>query len=221
MNVNKIIKFIQKNIFNFNDLPRIVKTVMVFIYKDFFLINYVVKIGLFLKLPIFMNKREISTIKEFLNKKDYMLEWGAGGSTTYFSLYVKKYISIEHNKEWYEIVNRKVSKKVDLYLVENDLPRTIPTKKEQFKNYINFVNKLGIPLFNKVLIDGRARNFCAIEVLPYLNKDSIVFIHDFYKRQRYHSVLKYYNKIYEIKSDKGLIVLSPKSKYISYKNEIK
>lgn len=50
--------------------------------------------------------------------------------------------------------------------------------------------------FDKVLIDGRARAFCAEYVLKYLHADSLVFIHDYHDRFFYHGTIeKYYNKV--------------------------
>ena len=89
-----------------------------------------------------------------------------------------------------------------------NLPITIPSKREQLKEYIEIVHKLGVPLFYKVFIDGRARQWCAEEVLSYINNSSIVFIHDFYTRERYHTILDFYEKIDGIKK---LIVLRKKN----------
>ena len=50
----------------------------------------------------------------------------------------------------------------------------------QFRDYVNYIDKLGVDKFDKVLIDGRARTFCSYKILPYLHKNSIVFIDDFY-----------------------------------------
>ena len=50
--------------------------------------------------------------------------------------------------------------------------------------------------FDKVLIDGRARAFCAEYVLKYLHADSLVFIHDYHDRFFYHGTIeKYYTKV--------------------------
>ena len=44
-----------------------------------------------------MSPKEIAFIEKYLTKDKVMLEWGAGGSTLYFSQLVKEYYSIEHN----------------------------------------------------------------------------------------------------------------------------
>lgn len=157
-------------------------------------------------MEVWMEKEDRDIITKHLNKEDIMLEWGSGGSTLYFSKYVKEYYSIEHNKEWYWEIRKEIEKygysNIHLFFIPNNAPRTLPTKPEQFKDYIEFVNKLEIPYFNKVLIDGRARQWCAQEVLPYLTQDSLVFIHD-WVRSGYHWILQWYDEVEKSKSAKN------------------
>ena len=81
--------------------------------------------------------------------------------------------------------------------------------------YVNYINSISTynKKFNKVLVDGRARVFCAYKALDYLTEDGIVYIHDFKERTRYKTVLDYYNVIEEC-IDEGwpgsLIVLRKK-----------
>lgn len=159
------------------------------------------------KRKILLDKAEIKLIKDYLEPNDLMLEWGSGLSTIFFSQYVKKYYSIEHNFRWFYWVKKRVPNNVKIEFVMPNLPITIPSKREQFKEYIEIVHKLGVPYFCKVFIDGRARQWCAEEVLSYINNNSIVFIHDFYTRERYLPILDFYEKIDGIKK---LIVLRKK-----------
>ena len=78
----------------------------------------------------------------------------------------------------------------------------------EFVTYINHVDLLG-KKFDKVLIDGRARQWCAEKVLKYLKDDAVVFLHDFERpgRERYNSVLNYYTVIGKV----GTLVALKKS----------
>lgn len=156
-----------------------------------------------------MDYNEINTIRKHLRSTDVMLEWGSGGSTWYFPLFVKKYYSIEHDEYWYNKVKEKTIFNVDLNLVNPNIPKKRCYNRNEYKDYIEKVNDLGVKKFDKVLIDGRGRKFCAVEVLPYLKKDSLVFIHD-WKRKRYHSVLKYYDVIESTKRRRKIVVLKKK-----------
>lgn len=171
-----------------------------------------------ISLKPWMTKEEIDLIKSYLGKDKIFLEWGAGGSTVEFSNYVKEYFSIEHDFDWYNVVFKKAGENVRLFYVPPDTPSLEwPSAFEEgresdFKRYIKFVNNI-VSLgkkFNLVLVDGRARVDCAIEVLPHLKKDAVVFIHDF-EREYYWKVLKYYeiisfvDKIAALKIKKGVL----------------
>ena len=74
-----------------------------------------------------------------------------------------------------------------------------PKDKYVWNEYIDYVDKLNVKLFDVVLIDGRARTDCAYKILNYINKSSIVFIHDFWPRPEYHKVFEWYDEVVSIK----------------------
>ena len=74
-----------------------------------------------------------------------------------------------------------------------------PKDKYVWSEYIDYVDKLNVKLFDVVLIDGRARTDCAYKILNYINKSSIVFIHDFWPRPEYHKVFEWYDEVVSIK----------------------
>ncbi len=161
-----------------------------------------------------MDKREIDLIISNLKITDKMLEYGSGGSTVTFSKYVSKYYSIEHVEEWYNNVNDKLQTMelldVNYNLVKPDSPRTIPTKYDEFKTYIEYPKNFNTK-FDKVFIDGRGRQYCAEFILPYLNEDGFVFIHDYFTRPQYHLVEQWYDVVDGIKNTtQTLVVLKKK-----------
>lgn len=166
-----------------------------------------------------MHESEINLITAFLNPNDIMLEWGCGGSTILFSQEVKEYHSIEHNREWYEQVTKKVKEKgyinVSTHFVPCEVEDPIfPSKKEDYKTYIEYPTTIG-KKYDKILIDGRSRQFCSEYALNFLNPGGLVFFHDFWMpgRERYQEiVLKHYNEVASIvHSSQTLVIL--RSKY--------
>lgn len=149
-------------------------------------------------LTPYMSMEERSFIEKFLNKSDTMLEWGSGGSTVCFAELVDKMYSIEHDKNWFDKINSIKPENVEYYFVEQNAPRTRPTKKEEFINYINFIDTIGVERYDVVFVDGRARKFCALKALDYINKESKVIIHD-WERPIYKEVLNSYDIIDEIR----------------------
>ena len=163
-----------------------------------------------------MDDTEIALILKHLYYTDTMLEWGSGGSTTYFPHFVNKYYSIEHDEEWSKKIQEEILPNVDFHYVPQNAPRTIPTQRSQFETYIGYVDTLGVDKFDKVLIDGRARGWCAEYVLKYLHKDSIIFIHDFWNRPQYHVVFDWYTEVASIKTTglQTIVALQPKPEFV-------
>jgi hypothetical protein len=144
-----------------------------------------------------MSQLEVNTIGTFLDRDDIMLEWGSGGSTLYFPKFVKYLYSIEHDEQWFKRAQEGIDsmdiKNVSLFLVPNNLPRSFPyVKREEFVDYVTRVHRIRITRFDKVLIDGRARRWCAYEVLSCIDEDSFVFLHD-WDREAYHEILDKYD----------------------------
>jgi len=147
-----------------------------------------------------MTDKEKALLLANLNQDDSYLEWGSGGSTIEAAKIVRLLVSIEHDSEWYKKVsnelkaNRKQGLGYDYRLVPSDKPRSFPNvKREEFETYITEVHRMDYS-YDKVLIDGRARIWCAEEVRNHLNQNAMVFIHD-WDRPHYWSVLKWYKVI--------------------------
>lgn len=139
-----------------------------------------------------MSQRQIKLIESYLNKNHIMLEYGSGGSTLHFSRFVSKYISIEHDEIWYNKIKKEnLPPNVEIHLCKPNNTIKIPVwigLEKDFLNYINLVDELPYSYYDRVLIDGRARKYCAKKILNYTNENSIIFVHDYFERERYHEI---------------------------------
>jgi hypothetical protein len=158
-------------------------------------------------MQVWMTQEQVNLIESYLKPEHIMLEYGAGGSTLHFSKYVQKYISIEHDQQWIKNINKKiVSNNIEIHYCPPNRHMKLPVwvgNFADFENYINYIDKLSYKKYDVVLIDGRARQYCAKKILPYIDKNSIVFCHDFVERKRYHEVFKkYYTMIDKDRSSK-------------------
>jgi len=163
-----------------------------------------------------MWEHEYRFIEKYLKKEDILLEWGSGSSTLYWSSLVKKILSVEHDVDWinqlkqifplYDVNN------VKMYHIPSHTPDPIPCRYEQFKDYIEFPKKQKFK-FTKVLIDGRARKYCAKSIYDMIDDDVIIFIHDF-NRPDYQKTLKYYDIIEQLTKGQGIAALKKKKKVI-------
>jgi len=162
-----------------------------------------------------MHDNEIAMIEKYLSANKNMLEWGSGGSTVYFAPKVKQLFSIEHVKEWFDKISKIIPANVNLnYVAANNEVSITESSFNDYADYINYAKTFDT-VFDVVLIDGRARVECAKFILDFIHRDSVVIIHDFYKknRNRYRKVLEYYDIIEKIDNTvQGVVVLSPKAK---------
>jgi hypothetical protein len=165
-----------------------------------------------------MNPCEFKLIEKYLSNDDVLLEYGAGNSTIYFSGIVKKVISIEHDLDYYNTINMTIN----AFNIKNIDFRYIPpvegkNRKEHLVNYINLPIKEKMK-FNRVLIDGRGRKYCAEAIVNYIDKNTIVFIHDFnfsdvegYEDPDYfNDILSNYDIIERVTEGRGIVALRKK-----------
>lgn len=129
---------------------------------------------------MFTGKLEEEFLLQYINDKQNVLEYGSGESTKQIAARVKKLVSVEHNKEWYD--------KIKSQLPDNTTYLFHPPHKtwdkmsdggyDQFLSYITCTAGLGP--FDIVIIDGRAREHCCKFIFENeSHEDTIYFIHDF------------------------------------------
>lgn len=131
-----------------------------------------------------MKNEEILLLEKYLKSDFDILEYGSGSSTKWFADKCKSIVSIEHDKNWYEIVrnNLKDCKNAILHFVPPSIEWNSPTDGSllEFEDYVNYpLNLVVYP--NLVLIDGRARIDCCHFVAKKYPKSLIAF-HDYFSR---------------------------------------
>ena len=180
---------------------------------------------------VMMGTDEVKLLCGMLVIYDYngtVLEWGSGGSTMMFSQFASTWTSIENDKNWGKAVKDSIIKNHIKNVEIHVQPENLPWKSsvdgdgtfKQFSDYVmlpkHFENK---KQFDIIIIDGRARVPCAIEVIKQnlLFSHGVVIIHD-WNRDMYHKVLKYYTIVLEEKNERGMVVLRPKENSSHLKN---
>ncbi|CAF0930416.1 unnamed protein product [Adineta steineri] len=176
-------------------------------YNKLFCVKYEEETNKYSSL-VYMSAEERNIIRLYLNKSHTMLEYGSGYSTLYFSQFVNAYYSIEHNEQWYKtikslidhspIISSIIKKYILIHInpgYKGWLGGYSEGNKIQFHGYIHAVHSLNVIKFDRVLIDGRARVDCAFEISSYLDKNSIIFVHDYSNRDHYFNISKKYYKI--------------------------
>ena len=171
---------------------------------------------------VMMESTSVKLLCDFMSADKDVLEWGSGGSTNFFSQFVKHWDTIEHDAVWASKIKQQALKGVDYHTVPTNWKASRDGNYDEFKEYVEFPKTLN-KQWDVILIDGRARVACAESVLRnhLLKKDGIVVVHDWerdhtYKDpdSNYKKIKKYYDVVTEdISGARHLGILKPKKKY--------
>lgn len=144
--------------------------------------------------------RDLMAFTSFLTDNTTFFEFGSGCTSIIAKYYAKKTYAVEGNKEWYEKGIKNGLK--DIIIFKDLKPDgtgslwSSPGKNstlEDWKNYFQSYNKE----YNAdlILIDGRFRIACALDIFNKINRDTIILIHEYFRPQ-YLIIENYYDYIY-------------------------
>lgn len=116
-------------------------------------------------------------------KKDMTaLEWGSGRSSSWYAKRVGKILSIEHNLEWFKLVNLKLKdEKVEnakLYHIKLDHPESDPTSVDYdvTPKYVAVAQEFQNDQLDFVVVDGHYRLTCVKEAIPKIKPGGLLLI---------------------------------------------
>jgi hypothetical protein len=105
----------------------------------------------------------IKFIEPRLNKEFLVFEFGSGNSTLWYSKRIKKIVSVENNKNWYDLISLRIPSNVKLIFQE------LKYKGDYSKSAMNAKEK-----FNIIIIDGRDRVNCVKNSLDALTENGVI-----------------------------------------------
>jgi predicted O-methyltransferase YrrM len=127
----------------------------------------------------------IEFLQENLRKTDEVFEFGAGASTIFFSQRVKKVVTLETNKKWYEIITQMLAdldiKNVELILMSDGLKNSA---------YENFA-KNRAEKFDFIVVDSLKRFECATISTAALKQGGTMLLDDS-ERKNYQKIFKFF-----------------------------
>ena len=152
-----------------------------------------------IKLKPIMSPIELNEFCYFMKPENKYFEFGSGGSTNIAAYYnLNKIYSVESDVSWHnKIKNYNFSDIIFLTVdlkSKNDYGHPGPgTNVEDWKKYIQAYK----PEYNAdiILIDGRFRVACCLDIFSKIRQDTLVLIHDYSYRENYHIWENYYIKI--------------------------
>ncbi|GAB3645853.1 hypothetical protein GCM10028791_04810 [Echinicola sediminis] len=138
----------------------------------------------------------VNFLKSWLNKEMIGLEFGSGASSKFFAQKIKKLVSVEHHKGWYDHVSQWFAEnKLDnidyRFIAEkpNFQPKHLPhffetlglkesdyRFKKQFWDYFHVADEFPEEYFDFILVDGRARVACLLNSLSKLKSGGLMIL---------------------------------------------
>lgn len=138
----------------------------------------------------------VNFFKKWLKKDMVGLEFGSGASSKFFAQRIKKLVSVEHHKGWYEHVSKWFEENhldnIDYrFIAENpefqtkELPQFFEYQnlkagdysfKPQFWEYFHIADEFENTYFDFVLVDGRARVACLLNSIPKLKSGGLMIL---------------------------------------------
>jgi hypothetical protein len=143
-----------------------------------------------------MGKKDLIGFLSFMKPNLTYFEFGSGGSTNIASYYKLKVYSVESDALWH---NRLKNSNINATYITVDLKTTLHgypgknTNIEDWKRYYqSYDSKYNADI---ILIDGRFRVVCGLDIFPKIRNDTLVLIHDYSHIEKYHILEKYYIKV--------------------------
>lgn len=124
----------------------------------------------------------IEILKEKKLNNLFIFEYGSGNSTIWFSKRVKRIVSIEHDKKWYEY-QKKQPKLLNTEVFYQEL-----NYNDSYADRIKEYSEIDI-----ALIDGRDRVNCAINSKDFLSSRGVIILDDS-QRENYKEAIIFLKK---------------------------
>ncbi|MCG8503256.1 MAG: class I SAM-dependent methyltransferase [Sphingomonadales bacterium] len=164
------------------------------------------------RLKPHMHRIEFAQLLEAVqtSRPRHFLEWGAGGSTAALLAacpFIERFISVEHDAKWADVVTSSIDDpRLELHLRQPAEPeppapliyfqggrrdrwrKRAETDPALLADYAALPAGLGI-IFDFVLVDGRARSFCAHAGWELLRPGGTLALHDA-QRPEYRATLE-------------------------------
>jgi hypothetical protein len=153
-----------------------------------------------------MHQREIAVLESFMSKASSYFEFGMGGSTCLAAQLVKDRVAaIDSSQQWISEVRDAIGsppgKEIDLRHIDIGplggwgTPLNRAKQEHLFPGYSLAIDDNGP--FDLCLVDGRFRIASFLQALQRADADTVIAIHDYRVRPKYHIVEQYARPISE------------------------
>ena len=184
---------------------------------------------------IMMEPSSIAMLCDLLSPTTRVLEWGSGGSSIFFSKYVRQWDSVEHDATWVKemVALSKDIPNLNVYSAQHSWDNVGDGTLEQFEAYVKRPGTIatedgndsstGKNTWDVIIVDGRARVECARMVLRnnWLTDNGVVIVHE-WERPAYKVLLDDYDLMKEDTSGPrhlGMLTPKPESERVAVQLE--
>lgn len=145
--------------------------------------------------------KDLMAFTSFLTKDTIFFEFASGCSSIIANYYTKKSYAVEGNKKWYDIGIRNGLRHnlifKDLKCDGSGPMLSWPGKQSTIEDWKNFIQAYKEEYYaDVILIDGRFRVACALDIFEKIRNDTVVLLHEC-QRKQYSEIENYYDKIYK------------------------
>ena len=143
-----------------------------------------------------MTLKETIAFCYFMKPGNIYFEFGSGGSTNVASYYKIKTYSVESDIKWH---NSLKASNIRANYITIDLKANYygyPGKESNIKDWKKYIQAYKSE-YNAdiILLDGRFRVACGLDIFNKIRNDTIILIHDYTFRKQYHILENYYLKL--------------------------
>lgn len=167
-----------------------------------------------------MLKEEKALFYKYLDLSNIYFEFGSGGSTYQAARRNKKIYSVESDIAWHKKIQEdmknitnQINKAIAKYNYKTDFNPDItyitidlhvrkkswgwPGRDTRFIDWIKYTRAYNHSKYRAdfILIDGRFRVACGLNVFKQIDDNVFVYIHDFNNRKHYHILLDYFDVV--------------------------
>ncbi len=120
-----------------------------------------------------MNYSIVNILKERLQKDFHLFEFGSGFSTLFYAELVQRVVSVEHDKEWYDLQKNSLPENAEIIFKNKDVDG------EYCRTILNTGQKWDV-----IVVDGRDRVNCIKQSIETLTECGVILLDDS-SRERY------------------------------------
>ena len=123
-----------------------------------------------------LTPRAVELLSELILPTDTGIEWGSGRSTAWFAKRLKHLTSIEDNREWYDIVSKRLAEQKLSNVTYHFAPTPAEDDSARNSEYVKHCSSFADKSLGFALVDGMAREYCAEAAIPKIAPGGLLVI---------------------------------------------